>query len=127
VGCGLPQIIRQDYDPCKPQIATDNYSIRTRNGRRPGLGFDDACVLPTLHFRFVSSCKPKMCQNRPTVGRIAAYAVMSRVKVKSGAVHVALLWTVLGKARGLFHGGSMEALYTLQFQDSLIKALLLCG
>lgn len=47
--------------------------------------------------------------------------------LKSGSVHVALSRTVLGMARGLFHGGSREALYILQVQASLSKAFHLYG
>jgi hypothetical protein len=50
-----------------------------------------------------------------------------RLRSKSGSVHVALSRAVLGMARDLFHGGSRQALYILQFQDLLIKAPHLYG
>lgn len=102
VGCGLPQITY----PCKPQIATDSYSTRKRNARRPGLGFDDACVLPKHRFHILSL---KNTQNLPNSHRDRTETYKTQLSQgwmsKSGSVHVALSRSVLGMARGLLCGG----------------------
>lgn len=82
VGCGRAADQPRTSGPCKPQIATDSYSIRTRNGHRPGLGFDDTCVLPTQHFQIVARKLPETHQSTLKVGGSAGDAVKSRVDVE---------------------------------------------
>ena len=123
MGCGRAADQPRTGGPCKPQIATDSYSIQTRKGHRPGLGFDDACVLLLSNCLWRSEKLTKLIQRLE--GMQERWS--SQGLTESGSVHVALSRTILGMARGLFHRGLREALYILQSQGSLIKAFHLYG
>ncbi|KAJ4989514.1 hypothetical protein SVAN01_05049 [Stagonosporopsis vannaccii] len=82
VGCGRAADQPRTGGPCKPQIAPDSYSIQTRNARRPGRRFDDACVLPTQRFPNVALDEHKTHQNKAKVDAKAGLVVRAGVGIE---------------------------------------------
>jgi hypothetical protein len=127
VGCGRAADQPRTCGPCKPQIATDSYSIGRRNPRRPVLTFDNVQVLPTQRFQIMPQMQIKSYHIDQKGGREAGVAVKSRVEVEKRSRARGVLQDHIGHGQRSFHGGARRPLYIFEIQASLIKAFRLYG